>query len=279
MFRVLKKYCIPIIFFLAFETLAVTLWLTTGHIFFLFNFSYIGFFVSLGFGLITAGYKRARVLVQFFVGMYMLVFLGIINRENMQLEGFFYYAAMGTFYAAVLHYAVAKIFGPFFFGRAWCGYCCWTAMVLDMLPYKIPKQERVKKLELLRPVVFIFSFTFFCFVFIFYKEKIEYIMFISFIAGNLIYYTVGILLAFFFKDNRAFCKYACPITVFLKPASYFSLLRIKIKPDKCVSCGRCKKICPMNVDMLSNKRSRLNGTECILCTACVSECPKKALSI
>ena len=32
-------------------------------------------------------------------------------------------------------------------------------------------------------------------------------MFVSFIIGNIIYYTLGILLAFIFKDNRAFCKY------------------------------------------------------------------------
>lgn len=26
----------------------------------------------------------------------------------------------------------AKIFGPLFFGRGWCGYACWTTMVLDI---------------------------------------------------------------------------------------------------------------------------------------------------
>ena len=34
------------------------------------------------------------------------------------------------------------------------------------------------------------------------------------------------------KDNRAFCKYICPITVFLKPMSYFSWLRIKCDEEK-----------------------------------------------
>jgi polyferredoxin len=128
---------------------------------------------------------------------------------------------------------VAKIFGPFLFGRAWCGYVCWTAMVFDLLPYKMPKQDRVKKLGILRIGVFIASLAFFVFIWINFNEILreEYpfprIMFISFIAGNIIYYVAGILLAIFFKDNRAFCKYFCPITVFLKPASYFSLLRVK----------------------------------------------------
>ena len=77
-------------------------------------------------------------------------------------------------------------------------------------------------------------------------------MFLSFIIGNVLYYLIGILLAFLFKDNRAFCKYICPVTVFLKPASYFSVMRIKCDKDKCISCGKCKRNCPMNVDMLDN---------------------------
>ena len=56
---------------------------------------------------------------------------------------------------------------------------------------------------------------------------LEQIMFWLFLAGNALYYLAGIALAFAFKDNRAFCKYLCPITVFLKPMSYFSLLRVQ----------------------------------------------------
>ncbi len=90
-------------------------------------------------------------------------------------------------------------------------------------------------------------------------------------------YAVGIALAFAFKDNRAFCKYICPITVFLKPMSYFSVLRIKCDKDKCILCGKCKRVCPMNVDVTDNSRKRKNGTECILCMECVRNCPKDAL--
>lgn len=35
--------------------------------------------------------KYARNFVQFAVGLYMLVYLGIICRENIQIEGFWYY--------------------------------------------------------------------------------------------------------------------------------------------------------------------------------------------
>lgn len=74
-------------------------------------------------------------------------------------------------------------------------------------------------------------------------------------------------------------KYVCPITVFLKPASYFSLMRVKVDQKKCVSCGKCKRICPMNVEVTDNSRKRENGTECILCFECVDECPKKTLRL
>lgn len=102
-------------------------------------------------------------------------------------------------------------------------------------------------------------------------------MFILFLIGNIVYYVVGILLAILFKDNRAFCKYICPITVFLKPMSYFSLLRIHCDESKCIKCGKCLKVCPMNVEVNKDSRKRENATECILCHKCTKECPVKAL--
>jgi polyferredoxin len=279
MFNKLKKYLIPITLFLLFELIAVILWLSMNKIFYLFNFSYIGLFVSLGIVLLITKYNNARIFIQFFIGLYMLIYLGIICRENMQIEGFFYYITIGTFEAAVIHYLIAKIGGPLVFGRGWCGYACWTAMVLDLLPYKEPKIPRTGILGLLRIGIFVFSLAFFTYIFAFHKENIENIMFYGFVVGNIIYYGVGVLFAYIFKDNRAFCKYFCPITVFLKPASYFSLLRIKSNKGKCISCNKCRNLCPMDVDMLNNRRNRKNGTECILCLKCIQECPKQALFI
>ncbi len=139
-----NKYWIPAAFFAVFEIVAVVLWLTKENLFYLFNFSYIGFSISLGLFLFLRKYKHARRMVQLLVGLYMLVYLGLICQENMQIEGFWYYLFTGVFEAATIHYAVAKIFGPLLFGRGWCGYACWTAMVLDFLPYKIPRQQRRK---------------------------------------------------------------------------------------------------------------------------------------
>jgi polyferredoxin len=196
----------------------------------------------------------------------------------MQLEGFWYYLFLGVFEAAVIHYLVAKIAGPLVFGRGWCGYACWTGMILDLLPYKIPKGER-KNIGFIRYLLFIISLIFVSLLFILNVENKDDIMFWAFVIGNIIYYVVGIILAITFKDNRAFCKYICPITVFLKPMSYFTMLRVKCDKNKCIDCKKCIKICPMNVDMTNNSLKRKNGTECILCSNCIKECPKKALNL
>ena len=274
----IRTYRLPIIILILFETIAVLLWLTKNNLFYLFNFSYIGISIALGLFLFIRKNKYARRITQLLVGLYMLVYLGLICHENMQIEGFWYYLFTGVFEAATIHYAVAKIFGPLFFGRGWCGYACWTAMVLDFLPYKIPAQPR-KNIGWIRYLTFAASLVFVLALLFAGFGNMERIMFFAFLIGNLAYYGIGIALAYLFKDNRAFCKYICPVTVFLKPMSYFSLTRIKCKKEQCISCGKCKRVCPMNVVMTDNSRGRKNGTECILCLECVKNCPNDALSI
>ena len=83
----MKKYAMPIIMLVVFETIAITLWLTKGNLFYLFNFSYIGLSISLGVFLFIRKYRHARRIVQLLVGLYMLVYLGLICNENMQIEG------------------------------------------------------------------------------------------------------------------------------------------------------------------------------------------------
>ena len=96
------RFKIPLLMMLIFWGVAVVLWQTTGRIFYLYNFGYIGTALGIGIGLYSALPKRQKLwgrrLAQFLVGTYMLVFLGLFQRENMQLEGFFFYLLAG-FYA------------------------------------------------------------------------------------------------------------------------------------------------------------------------------------
>ena len=116
--NVFRKYIASLLLFLLFETVAITLWKAKGNLFYLLNFSYIGGCLALGTALFTAEKRYARHFVQLAVGSYMLLYLGVISCENMQIEGFWYYLFLGVFEAATIHYAVAKIFGPLFFNPA-----------------------------------------------------------------------------------------------------------------------------------------------------------------
>lgn len=168
----MKKYLLPVIMLAIFETIAVALWLTLDNLFYLFNFSYIGIAIAWGVFLFIRQYKNARRVTQLLVGLYMLVYLGLICRENMQIEGFWYYLFTGVFEAATIHYAVAKIIGPLIFGRGWCGYACWTAMVLDFLPYKTPKAPR-KKIGWIRYITFAILLVFVSALFLAHVGHIE----------------------------------------------------------------------------------------------------------
>ncbi len=273
-----KRYGGSLVMLAVFGSIAVGFWLAMDNLFYLLNFGYIGGSIALGLALYANRYPHARRVVQLLVGLYMLVYLGIFCQENMQIEGFWYYLFSGVFEAATIHYVVAKIAGPLLFGRGWCGYACWTAMVLDLLPYKRPAAPR-KNWGFVRYIVFALSLLFVGALFVLRIADKETILFRSFLVGNALYYAVGIGLAVALGDNRAFCKYICPVTVFLKPASRYALLRVRVDGERCISCGMCKKVCPMDVDVTDNSRDRLNGTECILCMECVEHCPVKAIKL
>jgi polyferredoxin len=102
-----------------------------------------------------------------------------------------------------------------------------------------------------------------------------------FIIGNLLYYAVGITLAYALKDNRAFCKYVCPVSVPLKLSSRFSVIKIGKSTGQCNDCGACEKMCPMDVrisDYILNDQ-RVLSTECSLCQTCITVCAKDALKL
>ncbi|MCQ8905692.1 MAG: 4Fe-4S binding protein [Methanothermobacter sp.] len=274
----MNKNLIPLFIFTVFALSAALLFLFTGNFFYIFNFIYIGFLVSAGIYLMASKFEYGRLMVQLGVGSYMFLYLGILMAENMQIEGFWYYLFLGTFQSAVIHYFVAKVFGPLFFGRGWCGYACWTSMVLDMLPYRRSGGRRHGLLGLMRYVLFFLAPCIAIAVIKTFKNP-DNVMFWAFIGGNVAYYLMGVALATKMRDNRAFCKYICPVSIILKLSSYFSVLRVKFDESKCKNCMRCLMECPMDVDMRSSERRKINGTECILCMRCVFSCPGGALCL
>ena len=314
----MRKFYLLFVTLVFFYSLAVILWQTTGYIFYLMNFIIIGSCVGLGVGLwpILPRKKKyiSRLISQITVGGYMFfglgcgliyLFFGYILPENMQMEGFWLLLFSGFFAAGVLHYMVAKIIGPLIFNRAWCGWACWTASVLDLLPWKKSPGRHSKSLENIRYIHFFLSLLLMSALFFIvkmtfhddmgiimvrgqnpfdfkeYSNLIQIPAFWWFMAGNAFYFLSGILMAAFFKDNRAFCKYLCPIVVFFKIGARFSMIRIKEIADECNLCMVCEKNCPMDIKITEyiHNKQRVSSTECIICQTCISSCPKKVLGL
>ena len=285
----LSKLRIPIILFIVFWVIAILFWQLKGKTFYLFNFGYIGTAIAVGVGAYELLPRKkkpgGRRFAQLLVGIYMLGFLGFIKYENMQIEGFFFYLLGGFFAGSVIHYLIAKVFLPIIFGRGWCGWACWTAMVLDYLPYKRNKSGRVSSgWEKLRYIHFGLSFSLVFILWFYYDYRPEHASktgLLWLITGNILYFASGIILAFTLKDNRAFCKYLCPITTILKIGSRFALYKMEGDIDKCKECNACTSECPMDINIPEYLKNgeRVLSTECILCQTCSTVCPEKNLSM
>ncbi len=72
---------------------------------------------------------------------------------------------------------------------------------------------------------------------------------------------------------RFFCKMICPLGAIYGLLNKISMYHIEIDDDKCTECGRCAKVCKMDVDPAKNP----NSAECIRCGKCAESCPSKAI--
>jgi polyferredoxin len=283
-----QKLLVPGVVMLAFWGVAMWGWLASGYIQPLIMFGYIGTSIGLGLGLYAVLPKKrkpiGRRLTLFLVGAFLFGYAVLLGQENSQLEGAIFGLLTGIIQMAVIHYMIAKIFGPVLFGRLWCGWACWTVMMLDLLPFTRPSGRLPGRWGWLRYLHFALSLglvTLLLFVFGYRDGAAGKTAVIWFLVGNILYYAIGIVLAYALKDNRAFCKYVCPVSVPLKVTSRFSLLKIKGEAAKCNDCNACDKMCPMDVrvsDYILNGE-RVLSTECSLCQTCISVCAKDALKL
>lgn len=76
-------------------------------------------------------------------------------------------------------------------------------------------------------------------------------------------------LSIFFK--RIYCRYFCTEGARLGLLSIFRLWTIKRNVHSCVQCGKCDKVCPMQISV--SKIETLRSPQCINCMECVSACP------
>lgn len=173
--------------------------------------------------------------------------------------------------------------------RLFCGWLCPGGAVQDFISNANSRPWNSRWKNLSKYVIWMVWFSFIVFLWI-HNGPIKG-DFLHFMDINIIYmiiYAVVVSLIYLFTlmtGRRGMCHSLCWMAPFMvigeTIADFFHIprFRLKAKPDDCVSCGKCSRICPMGLNIAEMVKSgRLDNTECINCLECVDECPKKAIS-
>ena len=122
----LKQLIVPGVVMLAFWGIAIWGFAASGYTQPLVMFGYIGTSLGVGLGLYGTLPKKqkpiGRRLTLLLVGLFLVGFALLMGHENVQIEGAIFGLLTGVVQMAVIHYLIAKIFGPVLFGRMWCGW-------------------------------------------------------------------------------------------------------------------------------------------------------------
>ncbi len=185
----------------------------------------------------------------------------------------------------------------FFKGRYWCGNICAHGSLFDVvfLPgsrnQTIPAFFRSKVTGLLFLCWFAFSLirkllrAFTAFGTMEFIDKIGFV----FVTSYLMVTIVGGLLSIFVAP-RTWCHF-CPMGLMQKLSySLGKLLGVAKATDqmitisdkeKCLSCGKCARVCPMQLKpyLDFSLGNQFDHPDCVRCNTCVYSCPVKILSL
>ncbi len=212
--------------------------------------------------------------------------VSLLLARNAQLEGLFFGLLTGVVVGPVVHYVLGKLIVALPFGRVWCGWACWTAAVMDQLPFRSSAGWLPLPYRRLRYVHFGLSLTLVVTLVVGFGYGAGAVGTSAaawFVVGNVVYWLVAVALAVGLRDNRAFCKYVCPVAVILKLTARPALLKIAGDAQACHTCTSraCSTLCPMDIDIPAyvGAGSRVLSSECIVCQQCVAVCPPNTLTL
>lgn len=183
--------------------------------------------------------------------------------------GGLFYPKLGFFLLVV--FASLMIIAPFR-GRWFCGNLCPRGSFVDFWlsplsrKIKIPAQFRSMKL---RAIIFVLLMGFMIYRIIQTDGVVDRVgmVFVTLcIATTTIAILFGAIIA-----PRAWCSF-CPMGT-LQRAMGGQKYRLKVDKTLCIDCGKCKKVCPMQL----SANEIFDSPDCIKCARCVEACPKKAL--
>jgi ferredoxin-type protein NapH len=250
-------------------------------------FAVSAFLLGLSLGPCLTAYATApraqrqlqRRIVLFTGGLSILA-PALLAGRGLDLEDCFALLLAGIGGAAVGHTLVTVVLGPLVLGRVLCGWGCWRAMVLELLPVGHAGGRRSGFWSVL-PYAGLATSAGASVALHALGRRPALARPASALAAIGVYYVASIGLAFALRDARAFCKYLCPSGAILRWTSRPALLRIAVRADACDGCGACSRVCPMDVDVAAAAVAGrgIGHGDCVLCQRCVQACTRGALRL
>lgn len=182
-------------------------------------------------------------------------------------------------------------------GRVICGWLCPFGLVQDLLdkvPFlKIHKNRVTRILSYFKYVVF-FGVIVGLQAFFGFIQNRSVLIFCQYLCPNLwldesayelirtgtlqshilsqpsfIFFAALLVLSLFLY--RPFCRFFCPLGAFYGFFNRFALFSVKLKKERCVHCGACLRVCPMDI-------REVGDHECISCGRCKDACRLHAIT-
>jgi ferredoxin-type protein NapH len=184
--------------------------------------------------------------------------------------GGIFYPKLGYF--LLLVFLTLMIIAPFR-GRWFCGNLCPRGSFVDFWLAPISRSVKIPPIlrsMWLRVPIFILLMGFMVFRIIGTQgvvDKIGMVFVTLCILTTAIAIIFGISIA-----PRAWCSF-CPMGT-LQRTLGGSRYQLKVDRERCIECGKCQKVCPMQLPV----NEILEKPDCIKCGRCVEACPKEALS-
>lgn len=88
---------------------------------------------------------------------------------------------------------------------------------------------------------------------------------------------LGFSLTLFFPEEL-WHRYLCPYGAILSLPSRKATYGMKIDQEKCISCGKCMKVCPSAAIAKDEKKYSITKNDCLVCRACAEVCPVDAIT-
>jgi len=222
--------------------------------------------------------------------------LGVHAFGSIGIEALFSGLARGVLNAGFVFWTLV-IVSVLLFGRAFCGWFCWFGSYLDLVEWSISDKLKVKlprttPLYLAAiPFTALFAKVYGALLINWLNKGIPTVIAfnladtepwggqqtgLSILITAVLY---GPILLYFF-GKHAWCRYLCPIGALLKIFNRFGLGKVRLVKDACNGCGKCNRVCDMQVDVLGNLRDhgQVNSPDCIRCLKCTDECPTGAIA-